>query len=72
MNALLLMFVVFPVIMSVLVLLAASLVWVYRDAEKRDKSGILVALLVLLLNWPVSLLLWLVFRPDGNGAAPAS
>jgi hypothetical protein len=69
MNTLLLMFVVFPVIMSVLILLAASLVWVYRDAEKRDKSGILVAMLVLLLNWPVSLLLWLVFRPEGVGVA---
>jgi hypothetical protein len=72
MNTLLLMFVVFPVIMSVLILLAASLVWVYRDAEKRDKSGILVAMLVLLLNWPVSLLLWLVFRPEGVGVASVS
>jgi hypothetical protein len=72
MNPLVLYFVAFPMIMSMLVLLAASLVWVYLDAERRDKSGILVALLVLLLNWPVSLLLWLVFRPKGTGATPVS
>jgi hypothetical protein len=47
-----------------LALLIVSLVWAYTDAERRGKSGCLVALLVLLLNWPVSLLLWLVFRPE--------
>ncbi len=41
-----------------------SLIWVYGDAEKRGKSGCLVALLVFLLSWPVSLLLWVVFRPE--------
>jgi hypothetical protein len=41
-----------------------SLIWVYGDAEKRGKSGCLVALLVFLLSWPVSLLAWVVFRPE--------
>jgi uncharacterized membrane protein YozB (DUF420 family) len=71
MNTLILFLIFFPVIMSAMVLLAASLVWVYRDAEERHKSGILVALLVLLLNWPISLLLWLVFRPEGGKATIA-
>jgi len=41
-----------------------SLVWVYGDAERRGKSGCLVAILAALIQWPVSLLLWLVFRPE--------
>lgn len=41
-----------------------SLVWVYRDAGRRGKSGCLVALLAALIQWPLSLLLWLVFRPE--------
>ena len=41
-----------------------SLVWVYGDAERRGKSGCLVALLAALIQWPLSLLLWLVFRPE--------
>lgn len=45
-------------------LLICSLVWVYSDAERRGKSGCLVVLLVLLSSWPISLLLWIVSRPD--------
>jgi hypothetical protein len=48
----------------VLALMIWSLVWVYSDAEARGKSGFLVAFLVVLLNWPISLLLWLVVRPE--------
>ncbi len=48
----------------VLALMIWSLVWVYSDAEARGKSGFLVAFLVFLLNWPISLLLWLVVRPE--------
>jgi len=66
MDTLIWMFIFLPVVMCLFALLAASLVWVYQDAESRNKSGILVALLVLLLNWPISLLLWLVFRPEGG------
>ena len=40
-----------------------SLVWVYADAEERGKPGCLVVLLVALLSWPISLLVWVVFRP---------
>ena len=41
-----------------------SIVWAYGDAERRGKSGCLVALLVLLLSWPVGLIAWLIFRPN--------
>ena len=47
-----------------------SIVWAYRDAEKRGKSGVLVALLVAFLSWPVSIVLWLVFRPDSTLSPP--
>ncbi len=68
MDVLFLYFFFLPFAAALFGLLIASLIWVYRDAEARSKSGILVVLLVLLLNWPLSLLLWLVFRPeDSNG-----
>lgn len=41
-----------------------SLIWVYRDAEERGKSGCLVALLVCFVSWPLSLVAWIVFRPE--------
>jgi len=44
----------------------ASVIWSYIDAERRGKSGILVALLVLLLVWPAGLIVWLLIRPNGR------
>lgn len=50
--------------LAVLGLLVWSLVWVYRDAQARGKPGWAVTLVVLLLKWPISLLLWVIFRPE--------
>jgi len=55
---------VVPLVLTILGLLIWSLVWAYGDAEKHGKSGALVVLMVLFMNWPFSLLIWLVFRPD--------
>ena len=63
-EALVWIFLIIPGILIILGLLIWSLVWVYRDAEKRGKPGILVALLIFFMNWPFSLLIWLVFRPE--------
>ncbi len=41
-------------------------IWAYGDAEKRGKSGCLVALLVFLLAFPVGLIIWLIIRPEDN------
>ena len=41
-----------------------SVVWAYKDANRRDKPGWLVAVLVALLSWPLGLVLWLLFRPN--------
>ncbi len=47
-----------------------SIVWAYGDAERRGKSGCLVALLVVLLSWPVGLIAWIVFRPEDKIRRP--
>lgn len=51
-------------ILVFVVLYIKSLRWAYEDAEARGKSGWQVALLVGLMSWPVSILLWLVIRPE--------
>ncbi len=66
----------FGQIFSIVVLVFAalwiwSIVWAYRDAERRGKSGVLVALVVALLSWPISLLLWLVIRPEETNSRTA-
>jgi len=63
MDKVILFFLLVPFGLVILGLLIWSLVWVYGDAEKRGKPGWLVVLLVLFLDWPISLLVWLVFRP---------
>ncbi|HRI88371.1 MAG TPA: hypothetical protein PLJ47_09305 [Candidatus Hydrogenedentes bacterium] len=59
---------IFGGIVSLLILAIyiASVIWSYTDAERRGKSGILVALLVLLLVWPAGLIVWLLIRPNGR------
>ena len=56
-------------IAAVVVLLVVwSLVWVYQDANARGKPGWLVALLCFFCEWPLSLLMWLVLRPELPGS----
>ncbi len=64
MEALVWIFFIIPFFLVILGLLIWSLVWAYKDAEKRGKSGWIVVLMIFFLNWPTSLLVWLVFRPD--------
>jgi len=40
--------------------------WAYKDARNRGKPPMLVALLVLLVAWPISLLVWIALRPENN------
>jgi uncharacterized membrane protein YwaF len=51
--------------LTMTIVFVGSLIWAYADAERRNKSGCLVALLVFLF-WPIGLLIWLIFRPDGR------
>ena len=59
-----LLFIIIFILLPVLAVWISTLVWVYRDAERCGKPGILVALLVGLLFWPVGLLVWLILRQD--------
>ncbi len=64
MEELLWILLIAPLILVITGLLIWSLIWVHGDAVKRGKPGWAVVLLVLFLDWPISLLLWLVFRPE--------
>lgn len=54
------------VIVAIVPLYLWSVIFAYRDARARGKSGCLVALIVMFLEWPIGLLVWLVFRPEGE------
>ena len=61
------MFIMLCVMLPVFIIFIWSVIWAYKDANARGKSGILVALLVFFLSWPAGLIIWLVFRPDKVG-----
>jgi hypothetical protein len=60
----------FIALLALLALYPISIIWAYRDANSRGKSGVALALLVALsplcafIAWPLSLLAWVVLRPD--------
>ncbi|UCE73931.1 MAG: hypothetical protein JSV56_13070 [Methanomassiliicoccales archaeon] len=58
----------FPIIWLIIWILIA--VWVYKDAEKRGKSGILWLLVVIILGL-IGLIIWLVVRPPEQPPGPA-
>ena len=49
---------------------AGSVAWVWRDAERRGQPGFIVAVLVALLFWPLSLIVWALARPQPTGTPP--
>lgn len=46
-------------------------IWVYKDAEKRGKSGILWLLIVIILGI-IGIIIWLVVRPPIGGEKTAA
>lgn len=40
--------------------------WAYKDAMSRGKPPMMVALLVLLVAWPISFLVWIALRPENT------
>lgn len=38
--------------------------WAYHDAARRGKPPALVALLVMLVSWPLGLAVWILLRPE--------
>ena len=59
-------FFAFCIGLPMFLLFLGSIVWAYQDAEKRGRSGCLVALLVFLVSWPAGLIIWLLIRPNGK------
>ena len=62
----------FAIVVLVLVLIPIVLwfwsgVWAHKDAKRRGKPPMLVALLVMLVGWPFSLLVWIALRPEDHG-----
>ena len=55
----------FEIILDGIILCAwiGSVIWVYLDAEIRGKDGWVVAFLVSLCVWPLSIVVWLAIRP---------
>lgn len=51
-----------------LILIPVAWIWsgvlAFHDARRRGKPPVLVAMLVLLCAWPLSVLVWLALRPD--------
>lgn len=58
------LFMMLCIMLPLLAVVLGSVVWAYKDAMQRGKSGWLVALMVFFISWPAGLLIWLVFRPD--------
>lgn len=54
----------FVIIIGLALAWLLSGLWAARDAVSRGKSGLLVSLLVLFLAWPLSIVLWIIVRPD--------
>lgn len=53
-----------------LILYIWSIIWAYKDAQKRRRPGLLVAIMVAFLAWPIGLVLWLIIRPDYYNPRP--
>jgi hypothetical protein len=58
--------VVEPTLIAIVVLSIASLVWVWKDARKRNKSGFITLLFILLAGWPASFIWWFWLRPPST------
>lgn len=55
-------------LITILGLWAWSVTRAMGDAERRGKPGCLVGAFVGLVSWPLSLLMWIVFRPEVDRA----
>lgn len=58
--------IVMPAIISIFFLFFASLVWVWSDARKRNKSGFIALVFILLTGWPASFIWWFWLRPPST------
>ncbi len=50
-------------IIAVAALFIGTLIWVFRDAERRGRGGCIALLFLFSAGWPFSILWWLWLRP---------
>jgi hypothetical protein len=55
--------IVLPAVIAIVFCSITSLLWVYKDAVKRNKNGLIALLFIILTGWPVSFLWWFWLRP---------
>jgi hypothetical protein len=55
--------VVVPALLSIILSFFASLAWLWQDARKRNKNGLVALLFILLTGWPASFIWWFWLRP---------
>lgn len=53
-----------PLLLIFLVAFFASYIWLYHDARKRGKNGVIAILFIMLTGWPVSFIWWFWLRPS--------
>jgi hypothetical protein len=62
-------FLVIPACIAFILVFIASCIWLYKDAQKRGKNGVMAILFVALTGWPASFIWWLWLRPSlANGS----
>lgn len=55
---------VVALLLAIIAVCVGSLVWVSRDARKRNKNVFAALLFILLAGWPLSFAWWLWLRPS--------
>jgi len=55
--------VVVPLEIAFIFFFIASLIWVCRDARKRNKNAFVALIFILLTGWPASFIWWFWLRP---------
>ena len=58
---------IIPLLIAIIGGVLASFVWLYRDAARRNKNGLVCILFIILSGWPASFIWWLWLRPPLDG-----
>ena len=53
-----------PFFIAIIGFFIFSIIWIYKDSQKRNKNGFIAALFILLTGWPLSFLWWFWIRPS--------
>lgn len=59
--------IVIPSLVAIIALALWSIAWIYKDAVRREKNGVVAVCFILLCGWPLSFLWWLWLRPPVAG-----